>query len=53
MPWMVEWEEWNEETGSYGYCSDCWATWEEVEMVIRDCVTDPLCGSYCVTYFEE
>lgn len=53
MPWMVEWEEWDEETNTYNYSCDWWATWEEVEMVVHDCVTDSFCRSYCVTYCGE
>lgn len=48
--WMVEWKEWNPETNTYEWSSDCWDTWEEVEMIARDCVTDPLCADYRVTY---
>ena len=48
--WMVEWKEWNEETKTYEWSSDCWNTWEEVEMIVRDCVTDPFCADYRVTY---
>lgn len=48
--WLVEWTEWNEETRTFEWCSDSWATWEEVEMIVRDCVTDRLCGEYRITY---
>ena len=48
--WLVEWTEWNEETKAFEWCSDSWATWEEVEMIARDCVTDRLCGEYRITY---
>ena len=48
--WMVEWKEWNPETNTHEWSSDCWDTWEEVEMIVRDCVTDPLCADYRITY---
>lgn len=53
MGWVVEWKEMNPHTGICEWSSDTWATWEEVEMVIRDCVTDSFCVEYRVTYFEE
>ena len=49
--WMVEWKELDEEGKSYGWNSDTWNTWEEVEMIVRDCVTDPLCAEYRVSFF--
>lgn len=49
--WMVEWAELNPETDSYEWNSDCWDTWEEVVMIVHDCITDPMCGEYRITCF--
>lgn len=43
MTWMVEWKEYDFETGKVMTNSDSWDKWSDVVKIFNDCIADEFC----------